>query len=118
MTVTGILKDIPVNTHFKVTGENKFEFLIPFKRIDKWVQNVWTVNMVNAYVLLDKGVNKKIIDQNFKILFIGLDMFSMTICRAGDDLIENYPVNPYTVETFEIEIIDSEGNILRMHIHS
>jgi len=63
MTVTGILKDIPVNTHFKVTGENKFEFLIPFKRIDKWVQNNWKVNMVETYVLLNTGVNKKIIDQ-------------------------------------------------------
>ena len=63
MTITGILKDIPVNTHFKVTGENKFEFLIPFKRIDKWVQNNWKVNMVETYVLLDTGVNKKIIDQ-------------------------------------------------------
>lgn len=63
MTVTGIMKDIPVNTHFKVTGENKFEFLIPFKRIDKWVQQLWKVNMVETYVLLDTGVNKKIIDQ-------------------------------------------------------
>ena len=63
MTITGILKDIPVNTHFKVTGENKFEFLIPFKRIDKWVQNNWKVNMVETYVLLNTGVNKKIIDQ-------------------------------------------------------
>ncbi len=63
MTVTGIMKDIPVNTHFKVTGENKFEFLIPFKRIDKWVQTNWKVNMVETYVLLDAGVDKKIIDQ-------------------------------------------------------
>ncbi len=63
MTVTGILEDIPANTHFKVTGENKFEFLIPFKRIDKWVQNNWQVNMMEAYVLLDSGINKKIVDQ-------------------------------------------------------
>ena len=63
MTVTGILKDIPVNTHFKVTGINKFEFLIPFKRIDKWVQTLWKYNMVQTYVLLDAGVDKKIIDQ-------------------------------------------------------
>lgn len=63
MTVTGIMKDIPVNTHFKVTGENKFEFLIPFKRIDKWVQQSWKVNMVETYVLLNAGVDKKIIDQ-------------------------------------------------------
>ncbi len=63
MTVTGILKDIPANTHFKVTGINKFEFLIPFKRINKWVQTLWKYNMVETYVLLDAGVDKKIIDQ-------------------------------------------------------
>ena len=63
MTVTGILKDIPANTHFKVTGINKFQFLIPFKRIDKWVQTLWKYNMVQTYVLLDAGVDKKIIDQ-------------------------------------------------------
>ena len=63
MTVTGILKDIPANTHFKVTGINKFQFLIPFKRIAKWVQTLWKYNMVQTYVLLDAGVDKKIIDQ-------------------------------------------------------
>ncbi len=63
MTVTGILKDIPANTHFKETGINKFEFLIPFKRINEWVQTLWKYNMVETYVLLDAGVDKKIIDQ-------------------------------------------------------
>ncbi len=63
MTITGIMKDIPVNTHFKITGINKFQFLIPFKRIDKWVQTNWKVNMVQNYVLLPAGIDKKIVDQ-------------------------------------------------------
>ena len=63
MTVTGILKDIPANTHFKVTGISKFEFLIPFKRIRTWVQTLWKYDMVETYVLLPAGADKKIIDQ-------------------------------------------------------
>ncbi len=63
MTVTGILEDIPANTHFKESGINKFEFLIPFERINNWVQTLWRYDMVEAYVLLDAGVDKKIIDQ-------------------------------------------------------
>ena len=63
MTVTGILKDVPANTHFKETGINKFEFLIPFKRIDQWVQTLWKHNMVETYVLLPAGADKKRVDQ-------------------------------------------------------
>jgi len=60
MTVTGIMKDIPINTHFKVS---KFQFLIPFKRINKWIQDSWKWNMVRTYVLLPAGVDKKTVDQ-------------------------------------------------------
>ena len=63
MTVTGILKDIPKNTHFKISGENKFEFLIPFQRAKQWVQHYWKVNMVETYVLLPEGVDIKRLDQ-------------------------------------------------------
>ncbi len=63
MTVTGIFKDIPANTHFKETGKNKFNFLIPFNRINKGVQDKWRHNMVQAYVLLPEGIDKTLIDQ-------------------------------------------------------
>jgi aminoglycoside 3-N-acetyltransferase len=57
---------------------------------------------------------RKLIDQNFKILFIGLDLFSMTLCRAGDDYIENYPENPYLDKTYELPIIDYSGHKIKI----
>lgn len=53
---------------------------------------------------------RKLIEENFNIFFIGLDLFSMTLCRGGDDFIENYPDNPYLDKIFKVPILDYNGN--------
>lgn len=63
MVVTGLMEDIPANTHLKVEGENKFEFLIPIKLAPQWIQSTWRYNMLETYVLLIKGADVKNLNQ-------------------------------------------------------
>jgi aminoglycoside 3-N-acetyltransferase len=60
----------------------------------------------------EKTPYRKLITNNYKILFIGLDLFSMTLCRAGDDYVDNYPVNPYLDKIYEVPIKDFNGRKL------
>ncbi|MGD8535039.1 MAG: ABC transporter permease [Candidatus Aminicenantes bacterium] len=58
LTVTGILKDIPQNSHLQ------FDFLVPVEILYDWM-NTWRNKNVFAYVLLEKNivpelVNKKV----------------------------------------------------------
>jgi putative ABC transport system permease protein len=56
LTVTGILKDLPENTHFKIN------YLVSFQTINTWhVSSPWELNWNNnnyfTYILVDKNAN-------------------------------------------------------------
>lgn len=52
LVVTGVLANIPENTHFKVKGENLFEFLVPWQLAPGWIDERIDVNMLQIYVQL------------------------------------------------------------------
>ena len=96
----GVVRSLHPTHSLSVWGKNAKQFVSGHEKC------ITPFNELSPY--------KKIIDENFKILFIGIDMFSMTICRAGDDMIDNYPVNPYLDQVFEINITDYSGKKLVM----
>ncbi len=51
--VTGILKDLPSNSHVR------FDFIIPFSNLEKygWNMNGWGSFGIRTYILLDKGTD-------------------------------------------------------------
>ena len=51
---------------------------------------------------------KKLIDLNAKIILIGVDFENMTLCRAIEDLIVDYP-KPYLKKKYEVSCIDEHG---------
>ncbi len=58
---------------------------------------------------------KKIIENNFKIMFVGLDTYSLTICRCGDDTISNYPFDPYNRDkVYEVNIKNYKGSLVKV----
>lgn len=63
--VTGIVKDFPYNSHIK------FDCLVNFDSRDKSFENMfgennWRVNAYSAYVLLNKGISAKSINNQIK----------------------------------------------------
>ncbi|MBD0255260.1 MAG: ABC transporter permease [Cytophagales bacterium] len=61
-TVTGVLQDLPNNTHFD------FEFLMPWAYMTKlgWDDKSWGNNSVRSYVLLKPGVSQAAFDAKIK----------------------------------------------------
>jgi len=56
LTVTGILKDIPQNSHIQ------FDFLVPVEILYDWM-NTWRNKNVFAYVLLEKNFIPEVVNQ-------------------------------------------------------
>ncbi|HEX4850713.1 MAG TPA: ABC transporter permease, partial [Puia sp.] len=61
-TVTGVLKDLPINTTFD------FEYLIPWTYMTKlgWDDQEWEKNTANTYVLLKPGTSHAAFDSKLK----------------------------------------------------
>ncbi len=51
MKITGVVKNVPNNSHFK------FDFLVPFFMYQRWDTNEWNVNNFHNYLLLAKGAS-------------------------------------------------------------
>ncbi|MFQ5751118.1 MAG: ABC transporter permease, partial [bacterium] len=49
--ITGVLKNVPDNSHFK------FDFLVPFFMYNRWDANEWNVNNFHNYLLLAEGAS-------------------------------------------------------------
>lgn len=60
----------------------------------------------------------KIINFNLKVLAIGLNLNSTTLIRAADDLVENFPFNPYAPEIFKVPCTDANGQMLVVKTYS
>jgi ABC-type antimicrobial peptide transport system permease subunit len=65
-TVTGVLKDLPINTAFE------FEYLMSWTYMTKlgWDDKSWGNNSVQSYVLLKPGVSQKAFDAKIKNITI------------------------------------------------
>ena len=58
---------------------------------------------------------KKIIDANIKVLLVGVNFDHMSVIRCIDDLVEDYPLNPYIRnKIYTVEMIDYEGKTIQI----
>lgn len=60
----------------------------------------------------------EIIEDNFKTLAIGVDLNSTTVVRVADDLMSNFPFDPYTSDTFKVDCVDRDGSIISVETYS
>ena len=76
-TVTGVLKDLPLNTTFS------FEYLVPhsYKKEVGWDRPTWEDNTVGTYVLLRPGTSPQKADELFK------NVYRRHHAQAGNELI-------------------------------
>ena len=74
-TVTGVLKDLPVNTQF-----SSLEYLIPWSYMKevRWETPSWAANYIRTYVLLRPGISEKAANDAFR-----------TIIQSHSDGIQN-----------------------------
>lgn len=66
----------------------------------------------------DKSPYLRIIQENFKVLAIGLDLNSTTLIRAADDLVEDFPFDPYDKKLFRVKCIDGDGKEYSVETYS
>ncbi|TKG95812.1 FtsX-like permease family protein [Puteibacter caeruleilacunae] len=57
--VSGILEDIPDNSHFK------YDFFISWETLPNWKKTTWYLHETYSYVLLEPGVNPATIEDQF-----------------------------------------------------
>lgn len=54
---------------------------------------------------------QKLLDRDGKILFLGASFATMTFYHTIEEILENrLPVNPFTTEVFDLQVIDTLGN--------
>lgn len=60
--VTGILEDIPSNSHLK------FDFYISWTTLPQWIRDFWPIYGVYTYALLQPGVSPKSVEDQFALI--------------------------------------------------
>lgn len=60
----------------------------------------------------------KIISDHFITFAIGVDLNSTTVVRVADDLMKDYPYNPYTEKTFKVQCINHQDCIIDVETYS
>lgn len=71
----------------------------------------------NAETIFGRGTPlHKFLEVNGKILGIGVDMGPVTFYHVIEDVVNNFPIEVYFSEEFEVEFIDRDGNIKTMSI--
>lgn len=66
LKVTGVLADMPKNSHFVM------DFIIPFKTLVAsldWDLNSWTSNFCHTYILLAQGADPAVLEEKFPALY-------------------------------------------------
>jgi putative ABC transport system permease protein len=110
-TVTGIMKNIPHNSHLK------FDFLVPFIRIEdfekEWaVLDNWTLNGFATYVLLQKNTSLQELNHKIKD-------FILKHVAESKDLLYLQPLKDIHLYSSHIQFgIEGQGNIKYVYIFS
>ena len=110
-TVTGVMKSVPHNTHLR------FDFLIPFIRIEYFEQNWavldnWTLSGYATYVLLQKDTSLKELNHKIKD-------YIQKHAPESKDLLYLQPLKDIHLYSTHIQFgIEGQGNIKYVYIFS
>ena len=110
-TVTGIMKNVPHNSHLK------FDFLVPFIRIEDFEQNWavldnWTLSGYATYVLLQKNTSLQELNHKIKD-------YIQKHAAESKDLLYLQPLKDIHLYSSHIQFgIEGQGNIKYVYIFS
>lgn len=121
-TITGIIKDIPRQSHFR------FDFYISMPTLDESKEDSWLSNNFQTYILLKKGADYKKIENEFPQLikdYMGVQLQGVTHSSFNDfEKSGNYfrfslvQLTKIHLESNRGGELGSNGNILYVYIFS
>lgn len=98
-------------------SENVYRSLHPTHPLAAWgeaAKELMSGHEKTKSMFDEKSPFKKILDLNVKIVLIGVNFDHMTMMRLIEDLYDEYPINVYCNNTFEVPIIGYDGEIINV----
>ena len=109
-------KNGAVTEYFR-TSENVYRSIHPTHPLAAWgdgAKELMSGHEFSKSMYDEKSPYKKLLDINVKNVLIGVNFDHMIMIRIIDDLLPEYPINPYLDQKFYVKVCGYNGELIEM----